>query len=129
MTISKGICITDEFKDAVFYAAHSICPCEDCTQTLIFEYDKEFNLVSLEVDATFENYDLFGFNWRSKSKSELLYRIWRRIKIPFMFFFTGRMSLRHSFMFKTEHIEDYIKALQEGYEKVKQYKKEQEDKK
>lgn len=129
VTTSKGICVTGEFEDAVFYQTSSVCPCEDCNQSLWLEYDEEFKSVELQVEATFEHFDLFGFDWKSKSKSKLLYRIWHRIRVACGMLCFGTIKLRHYFMFKNEDIEDYIKALQEGYEKVKQFKKEQEDNK
>lgn len=128
LSTSKGICVTDQFPDAIFYVAHPICSCGECSQVISLQFNEDFQLLELEVEATFEHYDLFGYDWKSKSKSQLLYKIWHRIRVAFGMLVHGKISLRHYFMFKNEAIEDYIKALQEGYEKVKQFKKTQEEK-
>jgi len=124
MSISKGICEIDFHDDFIFYKAHSICPCDDCSQELSLSYDKDIDSVVLEVGANFQTDDLYKYEWKN---SNLIRRIFcklsNRIKVSFKMLFTGTIQLHHYFMFKDDNIGDYIKALQEGLLKMEEYKK------
>jgi hypothetical protein len=109
--ITNNICKTAEYEDSVVYKA--ICACTDSyhDQTLWVEYNKEVNHLELTIYS-----DLIYPDW---DEDTWLKKIWKRVKTASKLLFTGEIEISSSFLFdKKESIQDYIKALKEGMNKV-----------
>ena len=123
METSKSICTIAEYDDMVIYKAQCWCGSEDCHHELILGYDSDLGL-SLEIctNTDFKEMWLYG----PSSRFDKVKLLWKRIKVAFKILFLGRAVLSSYFMFRSEAIDDYIKALQEGLVIVRKVKKEKE---
>ena len=122
--ISNKICKLNEFDDeSIWYKA--ICPC-GCDESLDIEIEKQ---ISISKDNQYpilylrfykNSYiNIFSTNWFSN--------ILERIRISFKILIFGKYETTGEYYIQdVEHIEDFIKALEEGKEKLKidLYKKE-----
>lgn len=108
---TKGVMKAHEFKDAVFY--HVMCDCGDpeCTMVLEMENDDGILFLNLYKKISYSAY------WQDDNWFKAQ---WRKIKFIFKFLFTGYVSLEETHVIQdVEQIEAFIKALQEGKEKLK----------
>ncbi len=106
--ISNNIMIQDEGDDYIFYKASCACGSDDCTQTLELGFidfkEAELKEVELNIYGNLGDYHL-GF--------------WERIKKAFKVLVYGYLEINSDFVFRGEKaIADYIKALEDGLEKV-----------
>jgi hypothetical protein len=114
---SYGIAKTAEWKgSAVWYKA--ICSCgggDGCDMDIEFEFDKDFGYISLTFNKEVQ--------WNDYTGDSFLSRIWKRICISCKVIFTGYHEFNGTFMIQgEEHIDAIITALQEGKDKLKQFK-------
>jgi hypothetical protein len=115
--ISNKVMKVAEFDNAIFYRANCGCGSDDCGLTLELEYDPEINMVSLNM------YQKLAYcSWFGVSPTEKFYwfkDMYNRIKGALKLFFTGKIELEESFLFReSEQIDHFILALQEGMEKI-----------
>lgn len=116
MKIPNNIAKTAEYDDAIFYKAVCDCMCDDHNQTLHLEYDKKFNLMTLDLCNNVCYNDWVGGSWFRK--------MWRRMTASVKLLFTGEIELTGEFIFNGEPaIKDYIKALNSGIRELKENEK------
>ena len=106
--ISHNVMIQDEGEDYIFYKASCACGSDDCTQTLelgVIDFkDAGVKEVELNVYGRLGQYHL---------------NFWERVKIAFKVLTNGYVELQSEFVFHGEKaIADYIKALEDGLEKI-----------
>ena len=97
------------------------CDCghEQCDIVMEFDYDNEFDMVSLCFYTKLNWYDKHDYSsWFGD-----LYVKWRsRISAMWSIMIKGELRCCHSFYFKGEqHIDDLIKALEDGKAKYKSF--------
>lgn len=110
---SHGILRSKSFRDSIFYKAACDCGSDDCTQTLILEYDRLGKFISLDMYAK----ESFSSYYSGRSWVE---RFWLRVKAAFKILFMDYIDVEGDFVFSgEEHIQDYIIALQSGLEELK----------
>lgn len=109
---------TNEFNDSVYYRIACSCGSGDDDLTIEFERDPKI------PDMIFLNFykDLaWSSHW---GDSNFFNRIWRRIKTSLKILFTGYIEVEESFVLQgEEHINSFIKALEEGKKFVKKDKR------
>ena len=112
---SQNICKVAEYDDCIFYRTHCQCMNNDHAHTLELSFEdhgsglKELNLI---VYSDLSYYDFYDKKWYEK--------YWRRIKTAFSLLIGGHPQINDSFIFNgNKAVEDYIKALQEGLDKLK----------
>ncbi len=106
---------THEFDDMIFYRA--ACDCNDENHDLELQLAIEDNLImSLIISGNLKT----KAHWPSFNPFE---RFWFRIKYSFILLFRGWFHLHHDFMITEEkHIDDFIKAMEDGKEHLKRVK-------
>lgn len=112
---SENICKVSEYEDSIFYKAHCNCMSPEHEHCLELSYENhggENKEICLTLYSDLAYYDIYGCKWYQK--------FWKRIKIAFSLLIGGHPEIHDCFLFNGEKaVEDYIKALQEGLEKLK----------
>jgi hypothetical protein len=105
---------TNEFEDAVYYRVACSCGSDDHDLTIEFERDPEL------PDMLFLNF-YKDLAWSSYwGDSNFFNRIWKRFKASLRIFFVGYIEVEESFIIQgEEHIDSFIKALEEGKQFIK----------
>jgi len=110
--MSKNICVTDRFKGSIYY--HAVCDCGTHCHTVLLEHEDDLpSIITLSMYGEIHYSEWFCDSWYGK--------ICRRIKHAWSILFHGyQKDLEGSFLFQGEEsIRDYISALEEGIEKIK----------
>ena len=116
----RGICKVAEYPDSVFYKAHCDCMSDNHTQTLILDYDKEFDIVTLAVHSTITTQ--YNTDWCTTWQERL--EQWYNAQIlkfnqVCKLIWTGQIEGENEFLFQSkEQVRDYIAALEEGLDKL-----------
>ena len=111
--ISKNIANVAEFDDEVYYKALCSCGCRECDCTI--------NLSTVDggyIGMTFYK-DLY---WYRYSYDLSLFELWERLKAGVKFLLTGRIKMEGDFLIEKDSVDDFILALQEGRQKLLEYK-------
>lgn len=124
MTISYKVMKTDEFEDAIFYRTACSCGGHDHDITVELEWDKKVKMVFMNFykKLAWCAYWGVGNNW---FKSQ-----WKKLQAIYKIIFHGYIEIEESLIFQDpEHIENFMKALEEGRKKLEEkYKENQNDK-
>ena len=103
---------TEEFKDAVYYRVACSCGSDEHDVTLELEKDSVFE----DLTLTFYKKIYYTSHW----KPNFFSRLWIRIKGVIKLLFTGYIELESDFILQgEEHIDSFIKALEEGKHLIK----------
>jgi hypothetical protein len=100
---------TEQFKDGAFYRIACKCGSPECDLTLELEYDEELNYVFLNMYKTLKWSSYFhnGDKW--------YWNLWYRFKMAFKCLFFGYVEVEESFILDgKEHIDSFIKVLQDA---------------
>jgi len=105
---------TSEFNDAVFYRAACSCGSDDHDLAIEFERDPKI------PDMIFLNF-YKDLAWSSYwGDTNFFSRMWRRLKTSLRILFMGYIEVEESFILQgEEHIDSFIKALEEGKQFIK----------
>jgi hypothetical protein len=115
--ISKNVSKGFECEDMVFYRINCSCGCDDKLD-ISLEYDKEFNLISMEFYKKLYWKEYF-------SDGNVFVRFWYRIRDSLKLLLFGYLEIEESLMLEsTEQLDSFIEALQEGKAKLEDYAKE-----
>lgn len=128
--MKKRINVADSFTndfgnaETIFLRASCGCGHDTCSHTLEVSYE--------DLDGYFN--DLVGVNIYGKmwyreyhSQENFFKRLWYRIRDGIKLIFGGYIEMHYDFTFQgEEQINDYIEALQETVEKIKESKEEYE---
>ncbi len=119
MTISNNVMKIKEWKGTqVWYRVGCACSGETCDSTIIFEFDEDFGL----IDINFYKTIIWNEYWNNKWFHQ---RWWARIKVACKVLFKGYIELEGNFMIEEkEHLDEFIKALQEGRTKMLDWQEE-----
>lgn len=112
--ISKNISNTYDRPDLVIYK--SVCQCMDntCNNTLHLEFDETYKGLILNMYQPLNPVDYY-FN------ENIFKNFWRRLKYSVKILFGYPVDFEGFHLFNGEaHVRDYIKALNEGLEKMKE---------
>ncbi len=109
--ISNRVMKQDEGRDTVWYRVACDCGDKDCDLSLELEYDKELDMVFLNMYKKFcWTSKWSGWWWRSK---------WPRLKAALKILFIGYIEIEGCLIIKGGgHIGTFIEALQEGQRKL-----------
>jgi hypothetical protein len=108
---------TNEFGDAVYYRVCCDCGDEDCDLTLEFEYDKNINYVTLTIYKNLHASAHWGCCW---NHFDFIRVFWNKIKLMSSILFKGYIEVCEGTLLKDpEHIDNFIKALEEGRERAR----------
>ena len=112
---SVGVSKIKEWKgSSVWYKVN--CACGDCDSMIDLSFDKDFGHIDVEFYKTIMWGDYY-------QKERFWQRWWLRIKMATQIIFKGYTELEGSFMIEEiQHLDSFITALEEGREKVKQFK-------
>ncbi len=128
LTPSKGIMITNEYDDAVFYKA--VCGCGDITHShsILLEYDGEIpKMITMRLFSKFDFHVWRGEEYKSGIVNYIKdkFNSFRnRVKYACKVLFVGEFDWDEDFVFESEEqIKDYIVALTEGLAKMKKVEK------
>jgi hypothetical protein len=111
--ISENIMKIGEGPEHIIYRSDCGCGSNDHSQTLFLDLDEDFGLgmrlyADIDVPIYYGNGNMFS-------------RAWLRVKYAFRLLFTGNIHMESDFLFRgAGHIEDYITALQQGLDKLKE---------
>ena len=117
---SRNIMKLNEWKGtSVWYRA--ACSCgggDDCSCDIEFEFDKDFGFTSVNFNKKVA--------YSSYYNNEFWFqRFWSNIKAAFKIIFTGYIDMEASFMIQDmEQLDDFLKALTEGKDKIELWKEE-----
>jgi hypothetical protein len=106
---------TNEFKNSVFYRAS--CDCCMPNHDLVIEISADdWPSMAITLTAKYEHSIYWGrLNW--------FQRQWKRITGALRILFLGRLKVEYEFMIiDDDHINAFIEALQEGRQRIKQYR-------
>lgn len=108
---------TNEYENSVFYRVACSCGSDEHDLTIEFEKDSKC------PDMIFLNF-YKDLAWSSYwGDSNFFGRIWRRLKTSLRIFFIGYIEVEESFILQgEEHINSFIKALEEGKKHIKNEK-------
>ena len=106
---------THEFDDMIFYRA--ACDCNDKNHDLELQLTiDDVGIMSLVIAGNLKT----KAHWHYFNIFE---RAWLRLKYSMIILFRGWFQLHHDFMITEEkHIDDFIKALEDGKEHLKKVK-------
>jgi hypothetical protein len=108
---------TNEFLDSIFYRVCCDCGDPDCDLTLEFEYDKDINYVTLNIYKNLRASAHWGDYW---DHFDFIRIWWNKIKMIWIILTKGYIEVCEETMLKDiEHIDNFIKALEEGKRRVK----------
>jgi len=112
--ITKGVMKQHDFKDSVFYQVACECGNPECNMTLELEIDEDsptFIFMSFHKKVAISAY------WGNPN---IFQRAWLRIKYALLILLKGHLEMEESHVFQDiEHIDNFIAAIQEGKEKLK----------
>lgn len=105
---------TNEYENSIFYRVACSCGSDDHDLTIEFERDPKI------PDMIFINF-YKDLAWSSYwGDSNFFGRMWRRFKTSLRIFFIGYIEVEESFILQgEEHIDSFIRALEEGKEYIK----------
>jgi hypothetical protein len=114
---STGVSKLKEWKgSSVMYKVNCACSGGECDSMIDISFDKDFGHIDVEFYKTI----MWGTYYQKKWWWE---KGWLRIKMATQILFKGFTEHEGSFMLEGEdHLNDFITALQEGRDKVKQFK-------
>jgi len=103
-----NVCETGRYDDAIFYRLLCYCGSDDHAIALELERDKELDMLFLRMFTKMEwNVYWEDVNWMT--------RLYRKVKAAFKLLFYGYIELEEELVINGErHINDFIKALEEG---------------
>ena len=107
MAISKRICEMDDFGNSIWYRLTCECGSDNHNCDLELSKDNEFDSLI---------YLTFYSNLLNKEK-----KFFKRIKNAIKLIFIGYIEMSGEVIMKEDQIDDFIEALKEGKEKVKNY--------
>ena len=111
--------------NSINYKIDCDCGSHDHSCSIDFEYDKDLNIIELNFFK-----DVCYDYWNEKDG--IIYwipKIWRRLTKAIRLVFTGNLEMNDSFLLMdTEHITNFIEALQEGLGYMEECKKKETDK-
>ncbi len=114
---STGISKIKEWKgSSVWYKINCACGSGECDSIIDLSFDKDFGHINVEFYKTimWGNYYQKKWFWQ---------RWWLRIKMATKILIKGYTELEGSFIIEgINHLNDFITALEEGRNKVNQYK-------
>ena len=95
-----------EFDKSVFYRV--ACDCTDPEHDMTIELEVDEDILGLHIYSNLETSIYWGYNnWFTRQ--------YKKIKYCFRLIFLGYIEVEQEFLFmEEEHINDFIKALQEG---------------
>ncbi|MGB2828408.1 MAG: hypothetical protein WBC50_09490 [Dehalococcoidales bacterium] len=106
---------TGKYDDAIFYRVDCACSSDRCGLHMELSYEKDINELSL--------YLYKNLSFRSYNSSRIV-SAWLRIKGALKILFTGYIEVNEDLLIEGgEHIDNFIKALEEGREKMLERKK------
>lgn len=110
----KNVCETNDFtkgkNPAIYYTA--VCGCGDHYKNIELEYIEDVNDIQANLYYDLHSKDYY---W----SDNIFQRIWHRIKLALRILIKGSVKVHGDFLFSSsEQIDDYIKALQEGRNKI-----------
>lgn len=110
--ISYKVMKMDEFNDAIFYRIACACGDSDHDFMLWLEYDKEIDDITLMIEKKLYWKDYFSTcSWYEKA--------WKRLRDGIRLIFGGYLEMTSDILFMDkEHIDEFIKALEEGRNKI-----------
>lgn len=116
--ISNKIMKLEEFKNSIIYRASCDCGSKKCDLVIDVEIDEKFNMILLNLYK-----DLY---WSSywKSNNNWFIDKWLRIKAAIRILFLGYIEVEESFIMKENQIDDFLKAINEGKNKLKKIESE-----
>jgi len=154
--VSKKVMLVEERKDSITYRVSCSCLNPNCDVWIDFEIDKEFNLVSLIFYKDvyyFDHYrrdilwfddfeekiiDMLNGSQRFSDVIRYLFEntiehylknFWYRLKKATRLIFTGYLKMNEDFILMDEdHINNFIKVLEEGRDHIKRYMEEEKRK-
>ena len=107
--ISYNVLKRSEDKKNVWYSVACGCGSDDHNIEIDFEYD-DWN-----IWVNFYK----NLQWSSHFSENFIMRFWRRIKGSLRMLFTGYIEMEESFQINNlEHLNSFIRALEEGREKL-----------
>lgn len=112
---SNNVMIAKEFGDSIYYKIGCECMSDAHTKTVALEYDEEINDVKMVffADLILNNY-FTAMAWWEKP--------WFRIKNALRILIKGRVEVQSDFMWMDpKAIDDFIKALEEGRDKLRKW--------
>jgi len=142
----KKVSLLDKYNDMIMYRAECSCGDNEHDVTIEIEVDKKFGSISLNFykDISFSHYYIYrDVLWSDKIlkdknifsailyilENSLVYYgkvLWCRLKNSSRLMFTGYLKMESDFMIDSdEHIDNFILALQEGRDMVRQPIKEE----
>jgi len=114
--ISDKVMKSDDFDSSIFYKIDCDCMDNNCIITIEMEYDERFN----DITLTFFKKIALSSHWGNLN---FFKRQIKNIKAALKILFTGYIELEGSFIIsEKEHIEAFIEALNEGKDKIAEYK-------
>ena len=102
----------DEFKDSITYRASCDCTSQDCDMTLDLEVDRKCKMILLSIYKDLHWSSSWGAN------DNWFLDKWIRIKTSIKMLFTGHVEVQESFIMRDTQIDDFVKALKDGKEKL-----------
>ena len=114
---SVGVSKVKEWKGtSVWYKVNCACGAGECDSTIEISFDKDFGHIDVEFYKTI----MWGAYYQKKWWWQ---RGWLRIKMALKILFKGYTEHEGSFMIEgIDHLNAFITALEEGREKVNQFK-------
>ncbi len=108
--------LSREFDNSIFYKIGCDCMEDEHTKTVELEYDEETRTVQMIFYADLQLDDYYtAMPWWEKP--------WFRIKKAVRMLVFGKIETQTDFLWAdTKSIDDFIEALQEGREKLKNWK-------
>ena len=103
---------THEFDDSVFYRVACDCGEPECDLTLVLSYDKKYGFLELCMYKNLKASAHWGGFWKYCD----FLRVWKnKLKLTWTLLTKGYIEINEESLFKSEeHIDNFIKALQQG---------------
>lgn len=121
MSISNRITLLNKHIDVIVYLAKCACSSDNHDLMIFLEKDEDELKLEFYIDVIVNKY--FGL-WGEKNiflrLKNSIYVMFKRIKISLRVLFKGRIELNQEFLLdNTKQVNDFIKALEEGKEYLK----------
>ena len=116
----KNVSLTNIYPNSITYKVECGCGNNDHGCHIDFEYDKDINMIELNFYK-----DVYYDYWNEKDGIIHWFpKMWRRLKKAIILIFTGYMEMNESFtLVDTDHITNFIEALQEGLGYIEEHQK------